>query len=245
MENRREQLVSDAPAIKTEPADLTLRGRAQSLVRDSILDGHFRPGQKLVERELSELTGVSRSILRECLSHLEAKGLIERQSYRGFRVALLSRKNIEEIYELRLPVEALAAELFTERASEDHTVALRSAQTALEASMSSFDVGWIRNAKERYYDILFSGCGNAEMGRALENVIDRIYYLRGQTMQDPDRRRASLAEMRRLTDALTNRDRHEARDASLSHIKAARDAMLKRLATIHNRYAAKTPAEAP
>lgn len=230
---------------QTLATDLTLKDRAQQLVRDAILDGHFRPGQKLVERELSELTGVSRSILRECLSHLEAKGLIERQSYRGFTVALLSKENIHEIYELRLPIEALAAELFTERAGDAQIQALRDALADLEASMTSLDVRQVRQVKERYYDILFDGCGNKEIRRALENVIDRIYYLRGQTMQDPARRAASLAEMRRLTNALVARDRNEARAASLAHIKAARDAMLERLAGTEERYRVRAGRQRP
>jgi GntR family transcriptional regulator, trigonelline degradation regulator len=229
--------------FQTASADLTLRDCAQHLVREAILDGHFRPGQKLVERELSELTGVSRSILRECLSHLEAKGLIQRQAYRGFSVALLSKETIWEIYELRLPVEAFAAELFAERATEGQIVALRAAMAALETSMSSFDVRLIRQVKEQYYDILFGGCGNLEIRRALENVIDRIYFLRGQTMQDSARRQNSLVEMRRLTDALASRDREDARAASSAHILAARDAMLNLLATTSGRYDARLEGE--
>jgi len=74
----------------------------------------------------------------------------------------------------------------------------------------------------------------------LENVIDRIYYLRGQTMQDPARRAESLDEMRRLTDSLVSRNKDDARAASLAHIGAARDAIMERVETSSARYNVKS-----
>jgi DNA-binding GntR family transcriptional regulator len=206
--------------------DTTLRTRAQSLLRDAILDGYFKAGQKLVERELCDLTGASRSSLREALVNLETNGLIERQSYRGFSVSRLNAQKVREIFELRASVETLAAELFTERASVQEVVALGEALSALEQCQESFDLAQMRAVKERYYEVLFTGCRNEEIRRALGNVIDRIHLLRSQLMQDPARREISLAEMRQLTSALVKRDRFAARAASLAHIEAARDAVL-------------------
>jgi DNA-binding GntR family transcriptional regulator len=210
--------------------DTTLRNRAQNLLRNAILDGKFKAGQKLVERELCELTGASRSSLREALVNLETNGLIERQSYRGFSVAQINPRKVREIFELRASLETLAAELFTERASVQEIVALSEALTALEQCLETFDLGQMRAVKESYYEVLFTGARNEEIRRALSNVIDRIYFLRSQLMVDPNRRQASLAEMRRLTAALVSRDRVAARAASLAHIEAARDAALVGLA---------------
>lgn len=210
--------------------DTTRRAQVQSVLRNAILNGQFKAGQKLVERELCVLTGASRSILREALVNLEANGLIERQSYRGFSVAQISPRKVYEIFELRAALETLAAELFTERASAQEIAALSEAFVGLEQCVASFDLGQMRAAKERYYNILFTGCRNEEIRRALENVIDRIYYLRSQTMMDANRREISLVEMRRLTAALVNRDQFAARAASLAHIVAARDTVLNLMA---------------
>ena len=92
-------MISSA-AIKTLPSS-TLRSRTQEYLRSAILDGDYSAGQKLIERELCELTGASRSILREALVNLEANGLIERQSYCGFTVSTLSVKKVVEIFELK------------------------------------------------------------------------------------------------------------------------------------------------
>lgn len=211
-------------------ADSTLRKQTQSILRDAILDGQFRAGQKLVERELCDLTGASRSILREALALLEASGLLEHQSYRGYSVTRLSTQKVYEIFELRSSIETLAAELFTERASQQETEDLLHALAELETCLSDFDLKRMRSTKEAYYAVLFTGCRNQEIKRALENVIDRIYYLRSQLMMDPKRREASLSEMRRLTTALVNRDRLAARTASIAHIEAARDAVLAQIA---------------
>lgn len=210
--------------------DKTMRSRAQGLLRSAILDGRLKAGQKLVERELCDMTGASRSSLREALVNLETNGLIERESYRGFSVSLLDAQKVREIFELRASVETLAAELFTERASVQEVVALSEALLALEKCNLSFDLAQMRVAKEQYYEVLFTGCRNEEIRRALGNVIDRIHLLRSQLMQDSARREVSLVEMRQLTTVLINRDRLAARAASLAHIEAARDAALNGMA---------------
>ncbi len=152
-----------------------------------------------------------------------------RQSYRGYTVANLSIRSIHEIFELRAAVETLAIELFTERASDQELEDLQQAFDALERTMLTDDVEQIRNAKERFFAIVFSGCRNTEIRRALENVIDRISYLRSQLMSDPQRRQNSLREMRRLALALVERNRLEARHASIAHLDAARDALTQML----------------
>ena len=210
--------------------DRTLRSKVQRQLRNAILDGRYSAGQKLVERELCELTGASRSILREALVGLEASGLVESESYRGYRVTLLSVRKICEIFELRASLETQAAELFAERASDAEMVELQSLLVDLEKSVVNADLPAMRLIKERYYELLFSGCRNGEIRRALENIIDRVHYLRGRLMSSADRRAVSLTEMKRLTAALLARDQLAARAASLAHLAAARDAVLESMA---------------
>ena len=210
--------------------DETLRSKVQRKLRNAILDGRYAAGQKLVERELCELTGASRSILREALAGLEASGLVESESYRGYRVTLLSVRKICEIFELRSSLETQAAELFAERASDAELAELQSLLVDLEDSILKSDLSEMRLIKERYYELLFSGCRNDEIRRALENIIDRVHYLRGWLMSDARRREESLLEMKRLTAALIARDRLSARAASLAHLAAARDAVLAAMA---------------
>lgn len=207
-------------------SDQTLLVRARTILRNAIFNGQLLAGQKLIERELGEMTGVSRSILREALVHLEANGLVERQPYKGFRVAQPGSREVWEIFELRASLETQAAELFTERASDDEVSDLRRAFAELERCLEPFDPDRMRKAKERYYDVIFKGCRNVEIRRALGVVLDRIYFLRGRLISDPRRRQRSIREMARLTEALIERDRLGAREATIAHLLSARDAVL-------------------
>jgi DNA-binding GntR family transcriptional regulator len=175
-----EELAADDHGTANEQQRGGLRARVENTVRGAIFDGIYPAGQKLVERELCELTGASRSILREALVSLEASGLILRESNRGYRVALLSARQVYEIFELRASLETLAAELFAERASDLEMDELKSLLDDLEACVASGDLTRMRLVKERYYELLFSGCRNREIRRALENIIDRVHYLRSR-----------------------------------------------------------------
>ena len=106
---------------------------------------------------------------------------------------------------------------------------LQQALVELEHCLADFNVERMRTAKEVYYNVVFEGCRNAEIKRALEKVIDRIYFLRSQLLLDEQRRESSLREIRRLTDALAARDRLAARSACLLHLDAARDAVLAQM----------------
>ena len=96
----------------------TLVESAYQWIREAILDGNIQPGAKLIERELTQTTGVSRSALREALASLDEKGLVQREPYRGYRVTNLTKKQVQDLYELREVVESQAAELFALRATD-------------------------------------------------------------------------------------------------------------------------------
>ncbi|MCE8006116.1 MAG: GntR family transcriptional regulator [Aestuariivita sp.] len=156
--------IEDAESGK--PAD-TLKNRTHARLRHAIPFGAFAAGQKLIERELCLLTGASRSIVREALVHLERDGLVQRRSYSGFSVVDLSARNIVEIFELRYAIETFAAELFVARASDAEIVELREAFHVIETCYAQHDMRQIWSAKKRYYDVLFTGCRNVEIQRAL------------------------------------------------------------------------------
>lgn len=208
----------------------TLKSRAHSRLRDAIIFGDFEAGQKLKERELCLLTGASRSIVREAMVHLERDGLVQRRSYSGFSVIELNARSITEIFELRFAVETFAAELFVERASEQEVAALQDAMQSIEKHFGGHVFREIWAAKKAYYDVLFAGCRNEEIRRALLNVTDKVFLMRNQLLSDAGRRMNSLDEMRALTAAIVERDPRKVRFASQAHILSARDALLDRFA---------------
>ena len=98
--------------------DKLVRDKVVDALRQAILDGVLAPGRRLTEKELTELTGVSRTSVREALRGLQAEGLVEESPSRGLRVAVPTAEEIEQIYEVRAELEPLAVRLFVERASQ-------------------------------------------------------------------------------------------------------------------------------
>ena len=204
----------------------TLVESAYQWIREAILDGNIQPGAKLIERELTQTTGVSRSALREALASLDEKGLVHREPYRGYRVTNLTKKQVQDLYELREVVESQAAELFALRATDSDLKDLSVAFRYLKDNIFHQDMAVVRRAKVNYYSVIYGGCKNVELERALSNLIERIFYLRGRSLLPQSRRKKSLAEFKALTDALIRRDRKGAREITHQHLKAAKEAIL-------------------
>ena len=204
----------------------TLVESAYQWIREAILDGNIQPGAKLIERELTQTTGVSRSALREALVSLDEKGLVQREPYRGYRVTNLTKKQVQDLYELREVVESQAAELFALRATDSDLKDLSVAFSYLKDNIFHQDMAVVRRAKVNYYSVIYAGCKNVELERALSNLIERIFYLRGRSLLAQSRRKKSLAEFKSLTDALIRRDRKGAREITHQHLKAAKEAIL-------------------
>ena len=207
----------------------TLRAQVQDAIRDAILDGVLPPGQKIIERELCGSTGVSRTIVREALARLEEKGLIGRDSTHALIVAVMTEGEIADIYELRAALEALAARLFTRRADAAQMAAIAASSQELGRAFDGGRLADIRAATTRFYDILLEGSGNREITRSLTAMIDRIYFLRSQSMSDLDRHRASLREMQLIAAALLARDPDAAQKATYDHVAAAAEAAQRQL----------------
>ena len=204
----------------------TLVESAYQWIREAILDGNMEPGAKLIERELTQQTGVSRSALREALASLDEKGLVQREPYRGYRVTNLTKEQVQDLYELLEVVESQAAELFALRATDSDLKDLSAAFRYLEDKIFHRDMAVVRKAKVNYYRVIYVGCKNIELERALSNLIERIFYLRGRSLLTQSRRKKSLAEFKALTDALIRRDRKGARDITRQHLEAAKEAIL-------------------
>jgi DNA-binding GntR family transcriptional regulator len=112
---------------------VTLRQQVLEVLRSAILNFQFKPGDRLIERELCEMTGVSRTSVREALRHLESEGLVQNLPNKGPMVATVTADEAREIFEVRRVLEGLAARLFAERAGAPERAALDAAMAALDA----------------------------------------------------------------------------------------------------------------
>ncbi|PZG36819.1 GntR family transcriptional regulator [Spongiactinospora gelatinilytica] len=187
----------------------------------AIADGLLPPGRQLTERELTELTGVSRTSVREAMRHLQTLGLVEASPSRGVRVAVLGSAEVREIYEVRDALEPAAAELFVLRATDDEVAALvekvQPRATGDERLRAIFE----------FDELLVAGARNTLLASMLSPLHTRIHALRSLSVTIPGRREASIKEYRDLADAIVDRSPERAAEASHRHVRAAAKAALE------------------
>ena len=186
----------------------TLRELTTTKLRDAILSLHFKPDQHLVERELCEQTGVSRTSVREALRQLEAEGLVERRGNRGLFVTSVTIEEARQIYELRAALEPAMARLFAERADAQDLEALEDALRQLEKAGQKSNVRAYVTAYDRFYDVLLQGSGNELARQFLRTLRARITYLRTITTEESDTayRKQTIQLMRQILEAALARD---------------------------------------
>ena len=203
-----------------------LRQQVVSRIRSAIISGDFKPGQRLVERDLCELLGVSRPPVREALRQLDAEGFIRTVPNRGPVVAELDAGSVRSLYEVRAVLEAQAAKLFSERASNDEMTELVQAAKEIERTYRKGTTDGRLEAKNRFYDILIGGSRNEVLSAMFRTINDRINLLRRMSMSSQERLPQSLAEIRAIVDAIVKRNGAKAFDLSIVHVTAALDAAL-------------------
>ncbi|MGH6896800.1 MAG: GntR family transcriptional regulator [Geminicoccaceae bacterium] len=206
-----------------------LRRSVTESIRNAIAAGLFKAGERLPERDLCEMTGVSRTLVREALRQLESEGLIQVVAHRGPIVARVTPEQAEGIYQVRMELEGLASQLFAERADDAQREALKAALEEVRRSYQSSD-GIVRlNAKNRFYECLIEGSGNEALGITLRMLNSRVMLLRATSLKAPGRMSASLAELQELMDALMAGDGKAARQAATRHVQKAAAAAIELL----------------
>jgi DNA-binding GntR family transcriptional regulator len=197
----------------------TLRELVQEQIIEDIVKGRLVPGDRIVETELSETYGVSRGPIREALRDLGGQGLVVFESNRGAYVATLTRKQIRELYEIRLELEALAARLGAATAGED---TVRKMAELLEQMHASIDEPreWLR-LNNAFHLTLYEASGRSLLCTLIRDLMTKMSLylhlhaeLSGQLADIQD-------EHRLLVAAVQNGDPETAAEITRRHMAAA------------------------
>jgi DNA-binding GntR family transcriptional regulator len=218
--------VNETPRLRAVTVPASLRKQVVENLREAIIERRLSPGERLVERELCELLGVSRTSIREALVELEAEGLIHNIPNRGPVVARISPKLAEEVYQLRAALEGLAAQLFARRATDAQIAELERATEALEAVYRDFTSGPFLAAKNRFYNVMLEGAGNELAAHVLRSMHVRVSQLRITSLSERSRSAKSIKEIWRIVRAIKARDEKAALEASVDHVNNAAKAAL-------------------
>jgi DNA-binding GntR family transcriptional regulator len=204
-----------------ERPEETIPARVVRVVRQAILDGALPPGRRLTERELVDLTGVSRTSIREAIRHLQNLGLVEPTSGRGVRVVLLSSDDVRYIYELRDALEPAAAELFVLHATDAEVAELLDCLPPVDA-----DPEERLRLIYRFDRLLAAGTHNPLLRDVLDPLYARIHPLRRLSTSIEGRQEASTQEFEELAAAIGARSPERAARAAHQHVRAAMQAAL-------------------
>jgi DNA-binding GntR family transcriptional regulator len=222
MDRRRTELKS---TLRIEDVP-TVRAIVAQKLRGAIMSGNLKPGQRLVERELCEMMGVSRPSIREALRLLEADGLVNTVPHRGPMVSTISLDEARQLYAARAVLEGYAGRECARLHDPAVVRRIGDALTRLKAALAGPDMIAILEAKTDFYAALIGGCQNTFIERMLKPLHDRITLLRITSMSQPKRINKSLREVTAIWRAIQSGDEDLAERCCVDHVKAAAVAAL-------------------
>ena len=216
--------------LTIERDQVSLRQIVTDKLRTLILVGELAPGQKLVERDLCDGLGVSRTLLREALQQLQAEGLIINILHRGPSVASITEDDARNIYRVRELLEAEAGRGFTLNASKEQIDELAAKVDVLRDPAVQGDSSALLAAKNGFYATMLEGCGNQIITQVLTQLNNRISILRRLSMSHGGRLAMTIAELDEIVQTVRNRDADKVALLCQAHVARAAQAALEEFA---------------
>ncbi|MEB3372396.1 GntR family transcriptional regulator [Saccharopolyspora mangrovi] len=203
-----------------------LRDQVHDELQARISDGRLRPGDRIFEQELAIEFGVSRVPVREAIRMLQSAGMVEvRPRRRGVFVRSLDRQQLEELFDVREALEALAAKLAAERSDSADVEHLGELTTRARQALDSADTDAMSEANTGFHDKLVAMSRNELLGSMLEPLHGRLAALFRLNLE-PER---VCAEHEALYAAIASGDPERASEVARKHVRASREMVLERM----------------
>ena len=197
---------------------LPLRDVVFNTLRQAILKGELEPGERLMEIQLAERLGVSRTPIREAIRKLELEGLVLMIPRKGAEVAKISARSLRDVLEVCRALEELAIELACQRMSEEDVGNLQKAQEDFKKAIAEGDAMKIAETDEHYHDVIYEGTQNAKLIQMLNNLREQMYRYRLEYIKDEDKRKILVLEHEKILKTVRERKVAEAKEAVREHI---------------------------
>lgn len=209
-----------------------------SLVRDYTLEklraaistGLYPPGARLVERELCEALGVSRTSVREALRQLQSENLVEVGKRRSINVAVITSKDADDIYMIREMLETEAIRRFVQVGDEKAIKELVRIHKQITKALTKDNVRQLAGMASEFYETILQGSKSKVIYEVARPLLARVNYLRIRSMAEPGRLDGGLREWDAMIKAVTDGDAEAAAAAMSNHLRNARTAIVARLA---------------
>ncbi|MBQ7841557.1 MAG: GntR family transcriptional regulator [Lachnospiraceae bacterium] len=206
---------------------LPLRDVVFNTLRQSILTGELKPGERLMEIHLADKLGVSRTPIREAIRKLELEGLVTMIPRRGAEVAQITEKSLRDVLEVRRALDALAAELACERITEEKLEQLRAACDNFEAETRKGNANQVALADVAFHDIILEASGNDKLVQMISNFSQQMYRYRLEYVKDEGNYEQLIQEHRVIYESILKRDKAVAAGAMKVHIDNQEKAVIR------------------
>ncbi len=208
---------------------LPLRDVVFNTLRQAILTGDLKPGERLMEIHLANKLGVSRTPIREAIRKLELEGLVTMIPRRGAEVAQITEKSMNDVLEVRRSMDALCVELACERISAQELEALDKACDDFAEAVKTKDIRKIAQADVALHDIIVQATGNRRLVQLINNLSEQMYRYRFEYLKDTTRHQSLIAEHRMICEGIREKNKEEATSAAKLHIDNQEKAIIEQI----------------
>ncbi|MDO4344378.1 MAG: GntR family transcriptional regulator [Eubacteriales bacterium] len=208
---------------------LPLRDVVFNTLRRAILKGELKPGERLMEIQLAQRLGVSRTPVREAIRKLELEGLVLMIPRRGAVVAEITVQDLEDVLEVRAALEELAARRACENITDEELRELKRAANDFKRALESRDLLACVETDVAFHEIICRAAGNRRLQQMLLNLREQMYRYRMEYLKDERMHKLLIEEHDTIRRALKKRDPVKAGSAMKVHIENQRVSMVQNL----------------
>lgn len=185
---------------------LTLREKILETIRDAILTGALRPGEKVAEPDLAERFGISRTPIREAFRQLESEGYLTVIPRKGAVVTSFSPKDVEEFYAIKSILEGYAARRACEKLSAKELEKLKGINDRLRQLATEGDIRHFFRIHNDFHDLFIRAADNDKLYEMVGNLVRKFQRLRYASLSLPGRMAISVDEHDKIIDAFRSRN---------------------------------------
>jgi DNA-binding GntR family transcriptional regulator len=185
---------------------LTLRESILETIRDAIMSGSLKPGEKVAEPELAERFGISRTPIREAFRQLESEGYLTVVPRKGAVVVTFSQRDVEEFYAIKSILEGYAARRACEKLTPREIDKLQSINDKLGVLAEEGDVKQFFKVHNSFHDLFVKAADNDKLNEMILNLVGRFQRLRIASLSQPGRMEFSVKEHQKIIEAFRNKD---------------------------------------
>lgn len=212
-------------------ACLPLRDIVFHKLREAILQGQLRPGERLMELQLASQLGVSRTPIREAIRKLENEGLAVTVPRKGAHVAGMTEKDMEDVLEIREALDELAVQTACDKITRGQLAELTNTMEKFETAIHQGDLKKIAEYDVEFHDIIYEAADNPKLATVLNNLREQIYRYRYEYLKDENNYPALIHEHMEILAALKQRDKEAVKNIMRKHIRHQVEAVKDKIRT--------------